>query len=70
MGVVKKILGQCDLKDNQFGVVCFELNENDVIHVQNYAYRIEFTREEFIIFTEKYTCFAGVGSHGGQIGII
>jgi len=52
MGVVKKILGQCDLKDNQFGVVCFELNENDVIHVQNNAYRIEFTREEFTIFSD------------------
>ena len=57
MGVVKKNLGQCNLKDNECGVVCFELNENDIIHVQRNVYRIEFTRDEFVKFAD--TCIEG-----------
>ena len=50
MGVVQKILGRAEFKDNKSEYFIIEYNKNNWIHIQNNSIRIEMTLEEFTQF--------------------
>ena len=50
MGVVQKILGKAEFKDNKSEYLMIEFNKNNWIHIQNNSIRIEMTLEEFTHF--------------------
>ena len=53
MGVVQKILGKAEFKDNKSEYFMIEFNKNNWIHVQNNSIRIEKTLEEITQFASS-----------------
>lgn len=47
MGKIIKNLAEADLKDNPIKKIELELNVPNIVHVQNEAWRIEMTTDEF-----------------------
>ena len=50
MGVIQKILGKAEFKDNKSEYFVIEFNKNNWIHIQNNSIRIEMILEEFTHF--------------------
>lgn len=47
MGKIIKMLSVAKLQDNPVKEVEFELNEPAIVHIQNEAWRLEMTKNEF-----------------------